>query len=732
MYSNIPEELRGLRQWVTANIHKEPLNPRTGEFASVQDPSTWGTFEEAVENRCPHIGFVFTKGDPYAIIDLDDKLDKPATEQQKERFAKILQHFPSYSEISQSGRGVHIVVRGAVPAGTKRDNVELYSDARMMIFTGNVLRNEPIRDHNDLLQLLFQEMQGSGIVTAKELVPGSPSPYKDDELIGIACTAANGDKFKKLCRGEWQNEYPSQSEADYALLSILAFYSPDNEQIMRIFRMTALGQRSKATRNDVYLTRSINRIRAHEVPAVDMSMLRIPSAPPPIPVQEDHYDIKPYTFPPGVIGATAEWMLSFAIRPVREVALASALALFSGIVGRSFNVSGTGLNQYLAVIALTGTGKEAGNEAINRIFASVRQRVPSVEQFLGPGKFASGQGLVRTLDDKQCFISVLGEFGHHIHSWSQPGQASAVTDIRRVLLDVYSKSGANQMLHPSAYSDKEKNTKVIQSPCITILGEATPESFYDNLSIDQVAEGLIPRFSVIEYRGDRPERNRARQLDPPDSLVAVISDLATIALYTVANRTTCQVPISAEALPLLDKFDALADARIRRHNEVERQLWNRAHLKALKLSALISACNNPHAPIIGVEEATWAIDFVRHEIEEMVERFKNQEYGTGETRYEGYVREIVDDYFSLDDHARLSTYRVPQSLLGKDVVPYCYLRRRMKRVSAFSKDRRGATLAIKLCLQDLCEAGVLAQLAPMQAQTMFGTMSAVYLRGPSW
>ena len=80
--NSIPEELTLLVQWVVWNgidngkkIKKVPVDPKTGKPASVSDPSTWGSFEQAVsayqERGYSGIGFVFTKNDPYVGIDLD-------------------------------------------------------------------------------------------------------------------------------------------------------------------------------------------------------------------------------------------------------------------------------------------------------------------------------------------------------------------------------------------------------------------------------------------------------------------------------------------------------------------------------------------------------------------------------------------------------------------------------------------------------------------------------------
>jgi primase-polymerase (primpol)-like protein len=119
VYDNIPAELRQRAQWVVADQNKLPLNPATGSPADVTNPATWGTFEQAVEHANGHhygIGFVFTANDPYTFIDLD----APGDDAQLQRHSKIFSSFASYTELSRSGKGVHIIVRGKVPTGTTR------------------------------------------------------------------------------------------------------------------------------------------------------------------------------------------------------------------------------------------------------------------------------------------------------------------------------------------------------------------------------------------------------------------------------------------------------------------------------------------------------------------------------------------------------------------------------------------------------------------------------------
>lgn len=148
LVENIPEELRRRRQWVVWRLEQ-----RRGEETKVPyiaggvgkavttDLTTWRTFEEAVQalrtGRYDGVGFVFSSGDPYAGIDLDD-CRNPETGELEEWAAEIVRDLNGYAEASQSGKGVHIIVRGKAP-NKRRGSVESYSSERYFVMTGRVL-----------------------------------------------------------------------------------------------------------------------------------------------------------------------------------------------------------------------------------------------------------------------------------------------------------------------------------------------------------------------------------------------------------------------------------------------------------------------------------------------------------------------------------------------------------------------------------------------------------------
>ena len=143
---NIPEELKVRPQWVVWKAvgekpDKVPYSARTGRKASSTDLMTWSTFEEAQgaykSGVYAGVGFVFSSGDPFAGVDLDRCVD-PKTGEVAVWAREIARYFDSYTELSASGTGIHIIVKGEMP-NRRKDEVEVYSSKRFFTVTGHVL-----------------------------------------------------------------------------------------------------------------------------------------------------------------------------------------------------------------------------------------------------------------------------------------------------------------------------------------------------------------------------------------------------------------------------------------------------------------------------------------------------------------------------------------------------------------------------------------------------------------
>jgi hypothetical protein len=155
--ANIPLELQKRAQWVVWKYiirragekpTKVPFSPHTGKAASTTNSATWGTFDEALacmqHDHEWSIGFVVTGDDPYIGVDLDHCYD-PATGSITDPIAQeIVERLASYTEITPSGTGVRVWVKGTLPSSRCRTgNVEMYQDKRYFALTGNVLPADP-------------------------------------------------------------------------------------------------------------------------------------------------------------------------------------------------------------------------------------------------------------------------------------------------------------------------------------------------------------------------------------------------------------------------------------------------------------------------------------------------------------------------------------------------------------------------------------------------------------
>jgi hypothetical protein len=713
MFENLPPELKVLPQWCIAGSDRSPINPKTGKAARVNDPNTWGTFEDAAKWGKP-LGFIFAKTDPFVVIDLDDKEYDPCPPEEKEVHKKIVTSFASYAEISTSGRGYHIIARGKLPGGGRhRGRVEIYDSGRFMILTGNVIWNKPIVENQSMIDALISEMPE---VVLSELDESGKELLTDDELFDMAIGAENGAKFEALTNGDTTG-YSSQSEADLALLSILAFYSASNPQVRRIFRASPLGKRDKAIRDDRYLDYSLRRVRGEKEETIDFSKIQLPKTPEK-PKKSKEKQEGAVILPPGFAGEIARYFLSVSIRPVQEISIAATIGLLAGLTGRAYNISGAGLNQYILLLAKTGTGKEGMQSSIDKLLAEVRQTVPIIDDFIGPAAFASGPALVKTLAKKPCVVSILGEFGLVLQSITDKHNVLSGM-FRKVLLDVYGKSGANQTLRASVYSDSDKSTAAVHSPSLTLLGESTPETFYEGVSQSNISEGLIPRFLVIHYSGLRPPSNKSPNQSVPEGLARRLIELVAASTGLQNSFDVVNVSQSMEAANLLDALNEEADAKINNAKmDTEAQLWNRAHLKALKLGALLAVADNPHQPIISEEQAIWAINLVKKDLNIMSAKFTSGDVGQGDSKQIADLRRALDGYFTADEKMLSESYALPVGLRQKGLIPYLYFQRRTANLASFRGDRQGATTALKRSLESLLASGELQELPRSQGASL--------------
>lgn len=281
-FGMIPAELRALRQWVcwkTVVREGKPtkvlITPKSGDYARTHNQEgktyrdtpedTWDTFDSAIasynrsKGNYDGIGFVFTADDPYCGVDVDDSREHGKLSKEAER---IVRQLDSYSELSPSGTGVHVIVRACLPpSGRRKGHVEMYDQTRYFTMTGLALPGHlEIRNRQVELHALHESIFGKVTAPDYKPLPAVNLSLTDAELIEKARGAKNGGKFQALydfgCVALYDGD---DSRADLALCGMLAFFTgPDESKIDRLMRSSAL-YRKKWDRDD-YSRRTIAKV----------------------------------------------------------------------------------------------------------------------------------------------------------------------------------------------------------------------------------------------------------------------------------------------------------------------------------------------------------------------------------------------------------------------------------------------------------------------------------------
>lgn len=251
-FNNLPEEMRSMPNWACYRSYKAAdgkqkkiiISPVDGKFAKSTQPDTWTDFESAKRycQRYRYTGLTFALTKDIVFIDIDHAIDKETGEILSPEGRQLLSLLPdTFSERSVSGTGIHILVKGNLPENALKRNdakgLEMYDTARFICMTGDLLSStSEIKDYSDAIEQINYKFIGK----RKTYTPiYTQSTKSDGDLVDAILKSRQGDKFRRLYDGD-TCEYSSHSNADFALCSILAWWTQDISQIDRLFRNSGL------------------------------------------------------------------------------------------------------------------------------------------------------------------------------------------------------------------------------------------------------------------------------------------------------------------------------------------------------------------------------------------------------------------------------------------------------------------------------------------------------------
>ena len=259
-YSRIPSSLQAKRIWLpfkssprpAGGVNKIPHN-RQGRPAKYTDPSTWMSYEEAVQqaSRAGYsgVGIMLHKELGVMGIDFDHCLVNGELKPQIEQWVLDLN---TYTELSFGGDGLHAIAFGRLSWKANRKDsagVEMYTTGRYFVVTGRQMTGTPneVMPAEDAIDVIHGQVFGNEPVeTVDTTTPyytegregelSSESLFPDDTVMAALRRNAVARRYFD---GSVVNV--NASSADWDLARSLAFFCHgDLAQMRRLFMKSSL------------------------------------------------------------------------------------------------------------------------------------------------------------------------------------------------------------------------------------------------------------------------------------------------------------------------------------------------------------------------------------------------------------------------------------------------------------------------------------------------------------
>lgn len=535
----LPEAFRPFEKekiWLCSNPQGKPVSPIDGNSKGYNLSEKWGDFavvKNFLEKNPDHsAAIVVSPGSDLICIDLDDVIDESGS---LAPWAKeIVQEMDSYTEISTSGRGLHIFAYGEKKEkGNKTTHegksVEIYSHSdtpKPIKITGNIFENRGvIKRPQEAIDSFYQRFFPKKEEISREWTK-SPD-ITDEAIIELLRNSKNGSRFKTLFDDGNIDRYEGdESNADLALVNLFAFYTQDPEQIDRLFRKSNLYRDKWKIRKD-YRKRTIEKaldglktsyqhgilivekidlkeaelesqkILETEDPCKDFSLGYLPT------LLREYISIKsktteahPIMLTQSILCMTSSFLKRKCFIPKGEF----FQDLYSNVWMLNIHDSGgfksTALSSGLATCDLQEKQlislyreldvheSTKGNGRSEDDIVRIQKQLSEKSVYL-PNR-VTAEALIDHLSKGFGGVIKCSEFG----GWLSSLEAKYNGDLKAIFTDFYDVPGSY------VYLSKNAGRQQVEKPFITICGMAALPWVTDNMTIKDVESGFFARFLI--------------------------------------------------------------------------------------------------------------------------------------------------------------------------------------------------------------------------------------------
>jgi len=572
---------------------KVPYIPhRPAEKAAVDNPATWNTFAVAydavADGKADGAGVVLGEG----VVGIDlDHCRHPETGVISDAALALIRELDSYTEVSPSQTGVHVLVKGTLPPGRRRTNgLELYADLRYFTVTGHHIEWTPREIHERTAELAALHAREFGTKPP----PSSPRPVQttasldDAGLLVKASAARNGATFAALWAGDTSAYDGDESAADLALSNLLAFWTGrDAVQMDRLFRQSGLmrakwdSRRSQSTYGADTIARALRDCRETFTPVSDPIELEIDEPPAPDPIRAAAW---PTLADAALIGPFGDFVR--AVSPHTEAdpvgLLAHALVLFGNLIGPRPQVAVGDdlhhLNENILVIGDTSTGRKGmALNAAKALFAAVDPEWMTTRVMAG---LSTGEGLIYAVRDPQ--LSAEREI---VDTGVADKRLVAVeTEFAKVLRVSRRENNTLSTILRQCWDDGTLRVMTRNSPLaatgahVVVIAHITPLELRQELKTTDMASGFINRFLMVLVK--------RRHLLPVGGRLDATQRAHLVAQFTAAAVAARDVEILTRDENALAHWTEIYGHLTRTRLGLVGAICNRAPAHVLRLSAL--------------------------------------------------------------------------------------------------------------------------------------------------
>ncbi len=666
IYGDIPPELKEKTQWVVwkrefrdGKSTKIPLNPQNLSYASTNKPPTWSTFNNAVtayqtSGDVDGIGFVFTKENGYIAIDFDHAVDENG--EINEEIAPFLTLCNSYGEISQSGAGIHIIVKGRIPDGWNNRTewngigIEAYDHGRYFVFTGNHIDSTPLSINpvtEKALRWLGLPLKRGDATPTPPSQPGLKTTILDEHVIEL-CKTVRGVLWSRLYDdGDLSDFDDDHSKADYAFCCMVAEQTRDPNQIERIFRLSGLHDRTKwgeGRKDSTYGKITVKRAIANT------PLIIIPAS-----EEDDHEAEKPVplmlrpnleaeNFVNQYIDVCSERTSSYP-----EYHFANALTALSIVSDRRISINTFTTTVYPNLFQFC-----FGQSSVSKKSTALGYLVDLVTDVYPYGKIPeefSPQSFIEMLsldphsyfchDEASKFFSAIKK---------RPNMAEA----REIILSLYDNKSYRKRLTAKKGKNAQQSEWNVPEPFLNINFVSTIEATSRVVDEEDFTSGLMPRFLMYYPTYDIPTKPLGEATEDNFRKVGDLQGRYTELSAAIANHPAIRFRLSRGGWDVYNNWEQDQTQSLRRNpDEMTASIFSRYSVIVLKIAMLFT---------VGSQEfLRWAREA--------------DDIAVGELEYhipDAYVEEAIrqmDGYFipvALDVRKRIT--EITSSNLGLKIV----------------------------------------------------------------